>query len=186
MIDNELLEGERHARGKGRKAESRFAAWGDERAEKFFERLKANDIQILDGNKQVAVAVGAGKLAFGLTDTDDALEEIGGGQPVEIIYPDQGPGGLGTLFIPNTLAILKGCPHPEAARRLVDYLLSEEVEGKLAAGPSGQIPLNSRVKIKPPVETPASIRAMRVDFAAAAEKWDIAARYLRDRFTGAN
>jgi iron(III) transport system substrate-binding protein len=162
-----------------------FAAWGDEPAKAFFTRLKQNQIQVLGGNKQVAVDVGNGKLAFGLTDTDDALEEIRAGQPVEIVYPDQQPGGLGTLFIPNTLAIVKGCPHPAAARRLVEYLLSPEVEAKLAVGPSGQIPLNPQVKVKPKVETPETIRAMKVDFSAAADKWDIAAKFLRDEFTGA-
>ena len=162
-----------------------FAVWGDERAKAFFTRLKENQIQVLGGNKQVAVDVGSGKLAFGLTDTDDALEEIRGGQPVEIVYPDQQRDGLGTLFIPNTLAIVKGCPHPAAARRLVEYLLSPEVEAKLAVGPSAQIPLNPQVKVKPKVETPETIRAMKVDFSAAAEKWDATAKFLRDEFTGA-
>ena len=161
-----------------------FAAWGDDRAEAYFRRLKDNRIQVLGGNKQVAVEVGRGRLAFGLTDTDDALEERDGGQPVEIIYPDQQPGGIGTLFIPNTLAIVKGCPHPAAARRLVEYLLSPEVEAKLAVGPSGQIPLNPQVKVKPKVETPETVRAMQVDFSAAADKWDTAVQFLRDEFTG--
>jgi iron(III) transport system substrate-binding protein len=161
-----------------------FAVWGDDRAKSYFRRLKENQIQVLGGNKQVAVEVGQGRLAFGLTDTDDALEELRGGQPVEIVYPDQQPGGIGTLFIPNTLAIIKGCPHPAAARRLVEYLLSPEVEAKLAVGPSGQIPLNPQVKVKPKVETPETIRAMKVDFSAAADKWETAAQFLRDEFTG--
>jgi iron(III) transport system substrate-binding protein len=163
-----------------------FAAWGDQRAKAFFRRLKDNQIQVLGGNKQVAVEVGRGRLAFGLTDTDDALEELRGGQPVGIVYPDQRSGGVGTLFIPNTLAIMKGCPHPAAARRLVEFLLSPEVEAKLAVGPSGQIPLNPQVKVKPKVETPETIRAMQVDFAAAADKWETAAQFLRDEFTGAD
>jgi iron(III) transport system substrate-binding protein len=161
-----------------------FAVWGDDRAKSYFRRLKENQIQILGGNKQVAVEVGQGRLAFGLTDTDDALEELRGGQPVEIVYPDQQSGGIGTLFIPNTLAIIKGCPHPAAARRLVEYLLSPEVEAKLAVGPSGQIPLNPQVKVKPKVETPETIRPMQVDFSAAADKWETAAQFLRDEFTG--
>ncbi len=163
-----------------------FAALGDEKAKQYYRDLKKNDIQIVDGNKQVAVAVGAGKAAFGVTDTDDALEEVRGGQPVEIVYPDQKPGELGTLFFPNTLSIMKDCPHPEAARRLVDFLLSPQVEAQLAAGPSGQIPLNPAVREKPPVETPATVRAMKVDFAAAADKWDEVAKFLRDEFTGAD
>ena len=90
----------------------------------------------------MALSVAAGQLAFGLTDTDDAIEEVENGRPVAIVYPDQGEGQIGTLVIPNTLAIIKGSPNPEAARRLVDYLLSPAVEAKLAQGPSAQIPLH--------------------------------------------
>ncbi len=92
-------------------------------------------MQVLSGNKQVAQAVGSGQLAFGLTDTDDAMGEVDAGSPVAIVYPDREPGGLGTLFIPNTLAILKGAPHPRRAEALADYLLSPEVETALAEGP---------------------------------------------------
>ena len=121
-----------------------FAVWGAARAKEFFRAVEGNEVQILSGNKQVALAVAAGRLAFGLTDTDDALIEVEKGMPVAIVYPDQGADGLGTLLIPNTLAIVRGCPHPAAARRLVDYLLSPEVEACLAAGESAQIPLNPK------------------------------------------
>ena len=55
-------------------------------------------------------------MAFGLTDTDDAMGEVDAGSPVAIVYPDREPGQLGTLFIPNTLAMIKGAPHPDTAR----------------------------------------------------------------------
>lgn len=161
-----------------------FAVWGDRRAKEFFRKLKRNEVQILSGNKQVAMAVGGGRADFGLTDTDNALAEIEKGMPVVIVYPDQQPGGLGTLFIPNTLAIIRGCPHPVAARQLVDYLLSPGVETMLAAGPSAQIPLNPNVRAPNRVKTPQSVRPMQVDFDAAAEKWDTAAKFLRDEFSG--
>lgn len=161
-----------------------FAAWGDEKAKAFFKQLKQNDVQILSGNKQVALAVGGGQLAFGLTDTDDAVIELEKGLPVAIVYPDQGPDGAGTLFIPNTLAIIRGGGNSQNARRLVDYLLSPAVEVKLAQGQSAQIPLNPQVNVKIRLETPKTIKPMRVDFSDAAEKWEAAAQFLRDEFTG--
>ena len=85
-----------------------FAAWGDDKARAFYDKLKENGVKILSGNKQVAQAVSSGEIAFGITDTDDAYEEIQGARPVEIIYPDQGEGEIGTLYIPNTLAVVKG------------------------------------------------------------------------------
>jgi iron(III) transport system substrate-binding protein len=159
-----------------------FASWGDDEARQFFRAVRKN-ASIMGGNKQVAQAVAAGRLAFGLTDTDDAIVEIENGMPVAIVYPDQGEGELGTLFIPNTLAIIKGAPNTAEARNLVDYLLSADVERKLAAGPSAQIPLRPGVEASPRVKTPAQVRAMEVDWATAAEKWDVAAKFLESEFT---
>ena len=88
-----------------------FAAWGDAEAKEFFVNVKLN-ARIMGGNKQVAQAVSANTVAFGLTDTDDALVEIERGMPVAIVYPDQEAGQVGTLFIPNTLALIKGSPNP--------------------------------------------------------------------------
>jgi iron(III) transport system substrate-binding protein len=161
-----------------------FAAWGDEEASRFFRALKANDMQILSGNKQVATAAGSGQIAFGLTDTDDAMGEVEAGSPVAIVYPDREPDAIGTLFIPNTLAIIKGAPHPEAARALADHLLSPEVEATLANGPSAQIPLLTTTQASARVETPRTVHAMAADFEAAARGWNKVAAFLVDQFGG--
>jgi iron(III) transport system substrate-binding protein len=81
------------------------------------------------------------------------------------------------------VAIIKGAPHPEAARLLVDYLLSPAVETQLAQGRSAQIPLNRQVTARARVETPSTVQAMQVDFEAAAKKWETAALFLRDLVT---
>ena len=79
-----------------------FAVWGEERAKEFFRCLKTN-AQVLGGNKQVARAVATGAIAFGLTDTDDALIELEAGYPVAIIYPDQGKQGWVPFSFPIQL-----------------------------------------------------------------------------------
>src|SRR5262249_54555109 len=138
-----------------------FEVLGKEEAQKFYLGLKANEVRIAPGNKQVAEWVGVGKTALGqpaavgITDTDDALAELRAGRDVVMIFPDRAPGTnrrMGTIFIPNTVAIIKGCPNLDGAKKLVDYLLSAEVEAKLAEGDSGQIPLNPQVKAKLPAE----------------------------------
>jgi iron(III) transport system substrate-binding protein len=161
-----------------------FAAWGDAKARGFFRDLKANGVQVLSGNKQVAVAAGSGAIALGLTDTDDAMGEIDAGSPVSIVYPDREPDGIGTLFIPNTLAIIKGAPHLKEAEALADHLLSPEVEAALASGPSAQIPLLKSTNVKARVETPRTVHAMAVDFEAAAKLWDEVAHFLAAEFAG--
>jgi iron(III) transport system substrate-binding protein len=162
-----------------------FTAWGDEEAKRFFRNLRQN-AKIMSGNRQVARAVGSGAIAFGLTDTDDAIVELERGLPVAIIYPDQREGELGTLFIPNTLALVKDSPNPGTAEILINYLLSAEVERSLAEGASAQIPLNPEVDQATRVETPQTIRAMKVDFERAATNWDRARAFLVEQFTPAD
>jgi iron(III) transport system substrate-binding protein len=159
-----------------------FATLGVEQAQAYFRSLRANGVQILGGNKQVAQACASGKIAFGLTDTDDAIIEIERGSPVTIVYPDREADQLGTLFIPNTLAILKNCPHPAAAQKLVDYLLSPPVEDQLARGKSAQIPLNPQVVTQLRLESPQTVKALPADFAAAARHWEATAKFIEEEF----
>lgn len=161
-----------------------FAQLGPEPAEKFFREVKSNAV-VLAGNKQVAEAVGRGQLAWGLTDTDDAVIERDAGRPVEMIFPDQGEGQPGALFIPNTLCLIKGGPNPAAARKLVDFLLTPAVEEQLAAGPSAQFPVNPAVATGSRAAPPNAVRWMEVDFPAAAEHWDAASEKLRSLFQSA-
>lgn len=159
-----------------------FLAWGDEKAKGYFSDLKRNGVHVLSGNKQVATAVGAGEVAIGLTDTDDAIGEVEAGRPVVIIYPDREAGQLGTLFIPNTLSIPKGSPSPRLAEALGNVLLSPETEATLALGPSAQIPLNRKTVANVRVETPRTVQPMNVDFEAAVLLWDRVAAYLASEF----
>lgn len=157
-----------------------FAVLGQEKAKEFFRSLKANDIQILGGNKQVAQAVARGQIAFGLTDTDDAMIEIDRASPVVIVYPDAGPSGMGLPYIPNTLAMIKGCPHPEAAKMLIDFLLSPAVEEDLALSPSAQIPLGPSPSTSSRV--PRYVHALTSDFPAAAKQWKTAMAFMERDF----
>jgi iron(III) transport system substrate-binding protein len=159
-----------------------FAALGEKRAKDFLRELRGNGVLILGGNKQVAQACAAGQIAIGLTDTDDAIIEVERGAPVMIVYPDREPEEIGTLFIPNTLAIIRNGPHPDHARRLVDFLLSPAAEERLARGASAQIPLNVAVKVPTRVETPLTVKAMVVDFLTAADQYDEASRFIQAEF----
>jgi iron(III) transport system substrate-binding protein len=170
-----------------------FAVLGSDKGRDYYTRLRQNGVQIAPGNKQVAEWVAAGrtpggqKVTVGVTDTDDALEEIEAGHPVAMLFPDRDrpkTDKMGTLFIPNSLCILKGCPNPAGARKLVDYLLSPEVEGRLAESAGHQIPMNPEVKAKLPsqMETPATVKVMDVDFEKAADLWIESQKFLYKEF----
>ncbi len=170
-----------------------FEVLGKEKAERYYRDLRSNQVQIASGNKQVAEWVGQGRtpagqrVCVGVTDTDDAMDEVKKGQDVIMLFPDhEAPtdSRMGTLFIPNTVAILKDCPHPDGARKLIDYLLSPEVEKKLAEADSHQIPFNPEVKANLPAEIKKGLggKVMQVDFFKAADLWEQVQTFLRNEF----
>jgi iron(III) transport system substrate-binding protein len=171
-----------------------FEVLGRAKAREYYLGLKKNGVQLVPGNKQAAEGVSQGRFAVGMTDTDDAIIEVAAGKPVTIVFPDRDVNStysrMGTLFIPNTLAIIRGCPHPEGARKLVDFLLSADVEKKLAESESHQIPLNPEVRASLPkeIERPQGaggpVKPMQVDFDKAADLWEDVQTFLRNEFTG--
>jgi iron(III) transport system substrate-binding protein len=157
-----------------------FQAWGAAKASDFYLYVHANGLELVPGNKQVAVGVGKGQFAAGLTDTDDAVAEIEAGRPVAMLFTDGD-----TLLIPNTVAMIKGGPNPEGAKNLIDFLLSPEVERKLAESESRQIPLNPQVKVESikHLEGVRSVRRLQVDFAKAAGTWKQSQEFLVKEFS---
>lgn len=138
-----------------------YAAWGGEKARDFFARVKARGVRIVDGNATVRDMVADGRLLWGFTDTDDAAGAIERGAPVTVIFPDQQEGGQGTLVMPNTVAMVAGAPHPETARRLIDYLLSRDVERRLVQAGWSHAPVRD-VGVAPPHIGASSVRPMAV------------------------
>lgn len=165
-----------------------FEVLGPDAAKAFYRGLQANAVRVVPGNKQAAEGTASGDFAIGLTDTDDALSELNAGKPVALVYPDADGHAahprLGVLYIPNTVAIVKGSPNPAGARRLVDYLLRPETEARLATGGGFQIPLNPQVRAELPAALvpPDRVKPMAVDWDRAADLWDEAQAFLRDEF----
>lgn len=157
-----------------------FLVMGDENARGYFRKLKENGVQIVDGNAGSRDRVAAGDVAVGFTDTDDANVAIQAGKPVRIVYPDQE--GFGTLVIPNTVSLVAGCPHPEAGKELVNYLLTTMVEERLAAMESAQIPLRLGVKTPANVRPLSAIKMMQVDYDRLADKLEEAMKFAQETF----
>ncbi len=159
-----------------------FATLGEDSARAYFEKLRNNEIVIVDGNASSKDAVARGEVSVGFTDTDDALVAMGQGKPVGIVYPDQGEGELGTLVIPNTVALIRECPHPREARMLIDFLLRPETEEELARSGSGQIPVRPGIPVPEGVRTMENLKTMTVDWNQVEGVVDDSAKYLERLF----
>ncbi len=111
-------------------------------------RIKNNNAKILPGNATVRDEVANGNLLFGMTDTDDVNGALDEGKPVRMAYIDHSSNGEneGIFVIPNTVALIANSHNPENGKKLIDYLLSAEVEAKLAQTRAKQIPVRSDVE----------------------------------------
>jgi len=151
-----------------------FGAWGEDKGRAFLDDLKTNQARIASSNGEVKRLVTAGEVAFGLCDTDDAAEALHDGAPVEVVYPDQD--GVGTLVMPTAVVLMKG-PHPDAGQALVDWLVSAEVDKRMAEL-AAHMPLRAEIQV-PGVRSASSFRSMQVDYARLGDEMERIQPWLR-------
>jgi len=113
--------------------------WGAERLAAWHDELRARGLREVAGNGPSKQLVADGVCALAWTDTDDAFVGQDAGAPVAMLPVRLSDGA--TICIPNTVGILRGSERRAAAQRLVDYLLSEATELRLAHGRARQVPL---------------------------------------------
>jgi len=155
-----------------------FAALGDEKARAFFDAFAQNGGRLVSSNGEVRRRVASGECAVGVTDTDDAAVARREGKPIGIVYPDAD--GMGTLIVPNCVVLIAGAPHPEAARRFIDYLLGPDTERRLAESEAAQMPLRPGVPVPRGMTPIERLRPLDVDYAALGAKLeDLSRGYLK-------
>ena len=123
-----------------------------------------------------------GQIAFGLTDTDDAIIEIERGQPGDDrLSRPRGRSARHALHSQHA-GDHQGLPPSRAAPKSWSIICSRRPSRKNS--PSAQRPDSAQpnVKTKPRVETPQTVKAMPVDFAAAAKHWDAAVKFIENEF----
>ena len=145
-----------------------YAIAGDQKMDDFFRRLKENGVRVVDGNSVVRDLVVRGEVKVGLTDTDDVNVALEDGQPIAMVLPDKE--GLGVPVMPNMVSLIANGPHPDEGRRLIDYLLSSDVERQLAQSEAVQIPLHTGVPGPKNIPSIDRFKPMTLDYAKAAAR----------------
>jgi iron(III) transport system substrate-binding protein len=140
-----------------------YSLLGTEKAKSFYTRLYERGVRVVDGNSVVRDLVASGQLSFGLTDTDDACGAIERGDHVAIVIPDQQDSDIGTLFIPDTVALIAGSPHPDEAKVFIDYVLSCPTEESLFLAGWLQIP-SRNISVPTPCINTTAIKLMNVSY----------------------
>jgi iron(III) transport system substrate-binding protein len=121
-------------------AAAMYAALGPDAGKAFYQKLHDRGVTVVDGISVIRSMVSGGQLMMGLVDTDDACGAIEDGSPVAMDFLGQAD-SMGTLIIPNTVAMIKDASHPEEAKQFIDFLLSRDVANSLVKAGWSHIPL---------------------------------------------
>ena len=80
----------------------------------------------LSGSGEVLRAVADGRFPIGVTLEETALKYIRAGNDIGMVYPADG-----TSAVPDGCAILKEAPHPDNAKRFLDFILGVDIQTAL-------------------------------------------------------
>jgi len=118
------------------------AAWCFEpvRGRALLTGLRDNGLRLYDGNASVVRALAQGEIDVGLTDSDDVHAAKAQGWPVDFAPAKSTNMDLWITF-PMTVGLVRGAPHRDQARQLIDYLLGERVDRAMAKSEGKWVPI---------------------------------------------
>ena len=124
----------------------------------FYEKLRANEIMIVHGHQQVAEALSRGERLIAAEGADQfAWLDRKAGHPVRTLFPADG-----AFAIPAPSAVIKGAPHPNAAKALAEFMIGDTVQRLFP----GEGIYAARSDVDPPPGNPplGQIKLMPVDY----------------------
>jgi len=124
----------------------------------FYQKLRANDVMIVQGHQQVSEVLTRGERLLAAEGADQyAWVDRSKGHKVQSIFPTDG-----AFAISAPTAVIKGAPHPNAAKALAEFMISDTVQ-KLFPGEGIYA---GRADVEPPPGNPplSQIKLIGVDY----------------------
>ncbi|XZE22591.1 extracellular solute-binding protein [Pirellulaceae bacterium SH449] len=121
---------------------------------------------------QVAAAISAGDIGWGILDSDVAILATDSNADLSIAFPDQGETGFGTVLVPSVIAVIAQAKHPNVAGRLADYLVSPEVEARMTISDGALLPLGPDPKDVSRLLKGVDVRWADVDWESLINVWE--------------
>lgn len=116
--------------------------WGEDRAFEYLKKLHPNVQTYTQSGTAPSKAAAIGQAAIGIQFTPAFLQLAAEGYPLELAFPREGVG-----FEAPAISIVKGAPHPDAARKLVDWFLTAEGQNTLTDARTYFFPVSPKAKL---------------------------------------
>jgi len=138
----------------------------------FYQKLRANEVMIVQGHQQVSEALTRGERLLAAEGADQyAWVDRKAGHKVQSIFPADG-----TFAIAAPTAVIKGSPHPNAAKAFAEFMIGDAVQRLFP----GEGIYAARSDVEPPPGNPplSQIKLMPVDY----EQIEKDSKALKTRF----
>lgn len=138
----------------------------------FYEKLRKNDIMIVQSHQQVSETLTRGERLIAAEGADlYSFQDRKAGHKVQTIIPTDG-----AFAIAAPTVVIKGAPHPNAAKALAEFMISDAVQKLLP----GEGTYAGRSDVEPPASNPplSQIKLISVDY----EQVEKDAKSIKTRF----
>ena len=138
----------------------------------FYEKLRKNDIMIVQSHQQISETLTRGERLIAAEGADQySWLDRKAGHKIQTIWPSDG-----AFAIAAPTAVIKGSPHPNAAKALAEFMISDAVQ-KILPG-EGIYAARSDVEPPPGGQPMAQIKLMPIDY----DQIEKDAKSLKTRF----
>ncbi len=127
---------------------------------KYYEALREGGVASQKGNGGVLTDITSGGKPYGVLVDYMAIREKAKGAPIEFVFPAEG-----VSLVTEPVAILKSAKNPEAAKKFVDFVLSQP--GQELVLQQGYIPGRNGMKNPPGFPERSQIKLLPFDAASA-------------------
>lgn len=138
--------------------------WGEEKAFDYMKKLNPNIQTYTSSGTGPSKAVAVGQCAIGIQFTPAFFESIDQGFPLKVVFPKEGVG-----FESPAVSILAGAKNLDAAKILVDWLVSKKGQDVLAEQKTYFYPVNPKAALGPGMPKFSSLKTIAFDTVWAGE-----------------
>jgi iron(III) transport system substrate-binding protein len=140
--------------------------WGEKDGWAYMDGLHENIAQYMHSGSRPCAAAAAGEYVIGISFEYRANREKARGAPIDLVFPKEGLG-----WDLEAIALVKGTKNMDAAKKLIDWSITDEAMGLYAAN-FAIVAIPSLSKPLPNVPADYASRLVKNDFAWAAANRD--------------
>ncbi len=111
----------------------------------FLKKLQANNVGPSASTGKLALKVNKGELHVANGDVQMNFAQMADNPNIRIFWPADAKGQRSTLFLPYYIALVKGAPHSDNGKKLIDFLLGKSAQETVSSIARG-IPARSDVQ----------------------------------------